>query len=443
MAATKTDLERAWDALVAKGPVYDQYFNYYDGDQPLMYSSKRLKDIFAGLEDPFVENWTAVVIDALKDRINLSGIQTTSTKLADFFNASQVKLESDDLHEAALITGEAFYIIWPDEDGTPEGYYNDPRLVHLFYRSDKPREILFGAKWWVDESDARRYMTLYYPDRLEYYKSNKAAKQIENPKSMIKSGDADNPYGQVPIFHFKPEGRKIKSDIKNAIPLQNGINKLLTDMMVAAEFGAFRQRWVITDADIQGKLKNAPNEIWKVPAGDGVGQGSSVGEFSPNDLGNYLKAINDLALAISTITRTPKHYFLSTGGSDPSGEALMTMESPLNKKATDRIDRFIPTWQAAFSFAARVAGEVIPPEDILVQFDRPETIQPRTQAEIREINKRAGIPLPVTLAEEGKTQVEIDEILKAIKKELADAQAGLAAAVLEARRNFDSGGTEE
>lgn len=447
MAAEITDLQRAWAALEAKGTLYDKLFDYYDGDQPLMYSSRRLHDIFAGLDTIFVENWCAVVIDALKDRVNLADIETESKAIRNFYNTSQVNIESDDVHEAALIAGESFYIVWPDEDGKPEGYYNDPRLVHLFYRSDKPREILFGAKWWIDGSDSHRYMTLYYPDHLEYYRSIRkvSATQSMTYKAMRPIEDepeAPNDYGQVPIFHFRPEGRKVKSDIKNAIPLQNGINKLLTDMMVAAEFGAFRQRWIITGADIKGKLKNAPNEIWKVPAGDGVDQPSSVGEFNPTDLTNYLKAINDLAMAISTITRTPKHYFVTTGG-DPSGEALMTMESPLNKKATDRIDRFAPVWQRVFSFAARIAGEDIDPVDIIVTFDRPETVQPKTQAEIRQINKTAGIPLEITLKEEGKTESEIKEVMKALKKEADTANKLLSQAVLDARRTFDAGGEEE
>ena len=46
------------------------------------------------------------------------------------------------------------------------------------------------------------------------------------------------------------------------IPLQNAINKLVTDLMVAAEYGAFMQRWIISNADTSS-LKNAPNEIWE------------------------------------------------------------------------------------------------------------------------------------------------------------------------------------
>ena len=434
-----TDIERAYNALSAKARPYTQLFDYYDGDQPLMYASRRLDEIFAGLDTVFVENWCAVVIDSLKDRVNMTAVNVDNRTISAFVDDNQMIMDSDDVHAAAMICGEGFYVVWPDEDGKAEGYHNDPRLCHVFYQAEKPRQPEFAAKWWVGEKDNLRYMTLYYTDRLEYYVSTKQYDKITNAKSLRLIDEAPNKYGQIPIFHFRPASRKITSDIKNAIPLQNGINKLLTDMMVAAEYGAFKQRVVITDADIAGKLKNAPGEIWKVPAGDGVGQGTSVTEFDATDLTNYLGAIDNLSQAIATITRTPRHYFMSMGG-DPSGEALITMESPLAKKAQDRIDRFVPVWQQVLAFVAKINGETVEPDDIIVQFDRPETVQPRTQAEIREANMRSGIPLEITLRDEGKTDAEIEVVMEAKRREAAEAKTAFSQALLDSRRGFDSGG---
>ncbi len=49
---------------------------------------------------------------------------------------------------------------------------------------------------------------------------------------------------------------------------------------MVGDFGSFPQRYIISNAEI-GKLENAPNEIWAIPAGDGVGQQTSVGQFQP------------------------------------------------------------------------------------------------------------------------------------------------------------------
>jgi hypothetical protein len=241
----------------------------------------------------------------------------------------------------------------------------------------------------------------------------------------------------VPVFHYRIAQRKCKSDLKNVIPIQNGVNKLLTDMMVSAEYGAFKQRYVISSAETRGKLKNAPNEVWDLPAGDGMGQQTQVGQFQETDLKNYLDAIDNLATAISSITRTPKHYFFSVG-SNLSGEALIAMEAPLNKKAQDRIDRFAPVWKSVTQFMLQAAGQSVRLEDVDVTFDRPETVQPRTTAETRQMNVTAGMPLTSVLREEGKSEAFIAQVEKDIQ-ETERKKADLASAYLEeARRKFDA-----
>lgn len=437
-----TDLERAYKALNAKTNTYKTLWQYYDGDHPLVYTNKRLEEIFAGLDAKFIENWCAVVVDSIADRVILSGFTAgddgTTQKLDALWDSVELNLEADDAHLCTFVTGEAFLIVWPDEDNQIQAYYNDSRLCHVFYDAENPRKKSFATKWWDDVNGYRR-LTLYYPDRLEYYVSNKKAENISSAKAFQldeKMPTAENPYKEIPVFHFRTERRTIKSELDNAIPLQNGINKLLLDMMVAAEYGAFRQKWVISNAQNLGKLKNAPNEIWDLPSGDGVGQQTQVGEFSATDLSNYLEAIDKLAQAIGIITRTPKHYFFAQGG-DPSGEALIAMEAPLNKKAQDRIARLTSTWRKVAAFALQVQGVAVPETTITPVFEKPETVQPRTQAETREIGARTGIPLTTLLRDEGWSEEQLRQMEDDKAQEQAAAQTGLAGALVEAQRRFD------
>jgi hypothetical protein len=430
------DLDRAYQALNGKLAAYNNLWSYYDGDQPLMYSSRRLEDLFKDvLFSTFVENWCAVIIDAANDRISLEEISLGNTSDTDalrlVWEDNNLDLEAKDVHEAALVIGEAFVIVWEDEAEVkrPDLYYNDPRLVHLFYEPSNPRKKWYGAKWWVG-SDEHVFITLYYPDRLEYYKSDKPQGQVSNYKNFkpyspdgTEGGEqAENPYGEVPIFHFRLERRAVKGDLVNVVPLQNGVNKLVTDMMVAAEYGAFRQRWIISNADTS-ELKNAPNEIWDIPAGDGAGQQASVGEFNPTDLNNYIQAVDHLATAAAIISRTPKHYLFAQGG-DPSGEALIAMEAPLNKRCNDHIVLFIPVWREIVQFMLKVAGkEDVKRSEIAVSFAKPETIQPKTEAEVRQLGRNSGIPLITLLRDEGKDEAWLDQMAK---DKLAEAEANKA-----------------
>ena len=284
-------------------------------------------------------------------------------------------------------------------------------------------------------------MTLYYPDRLEYYRSTGKAANVASSRAFvsynpgeIEGGEvATNPYGEIPVFHFRTERRKVKGDVVNVIPPQNGINKLVTDMMVAGEFGAFKQRWIISNADTSN-LENAPGMIWDVPAGDGTGQQASVGQFDATDLTNYIKAIDHLASAVAIISRTPKHFIMQQGG-DPSGESLIALEAPLNKRCQDHIDKFIPVWKEVIQFMLKVLGSDVEKKDISVVFNKPETVQPKTEAEIRTAGKGAGIPLVTLLRDEGKDKAWIDQMEKDKAAETEANSASLANAVMNAIKN--------
>jgi hypothetical protein len=438
-----TDLELAFKTLQVKTTAYTTLWSYYDGEAPLVYASERLREIFQFKESRFSENWCAVVIDSELERIHLKefsiGAQPAApvpvpsnsetpdaaiptapetnplaTALNDLFSQTELNLDAGDVHKAALVTGEAYVCAWKEtlEDGTEEieAYYHDPRMTHVFYDPEHPRKKKFAVKWWVGEEDGLRYLNLYYPDRIEYYVSTSKAGSFSTYKGLKKrQEDEENPFGIVPVFHFRTDRRKITSRLKNVIEPQDALNKLLADMMVAAEFGSFMQRWVITNSDTSA-LKNAPNEIWQIPAGDEGGQPTEVGQFEATQLDNYLNAIDKLAIAIGVISRTPRHYLMQQGG-DPSGEALIAMEAPLNKKAQAAIDLFTPTWQELGAFLLLLNGQgEVEKRDITPVFDEPQTVQPRTEAEIRQIDVNTGIPLVTTLRRNGWSEAEITQM---------------------------------
>lgn len=419
--AELNDLKLAYDTLSAKQRPYTLLWNYYDGDQPLVYSADRLREVFRKLDAVFIQNWCSVVIDAASDRIDLQEITLESkedtTRFAELWRATEMNLDSDDAHKCALVTGESYVIAWKTEEGL-EAYYNDSRLCHVFYEADNPRKKRFAAKWWRDEQDHYR-LILYYEDRFEYYRSTNKAQNVSTHQNFKKErDDAENVAREIPVFHLRKERRANVSDLHNVIPLQDAINKLLADMMVQAEFGAFKQRYVISNADT-GSLKNSPNGIWDIPQTDQGSHPAEVGEFSATELRNYYDAIDQLASSIAIITRTPKHYFLKQGG-DPSGEALIAMEAPLVKKVKTYIERFEPVWQDVARFILKLESKEIDKTKIAPVFANPETIQPRTQSEIRGLNVSAGVPLYTTLRLEGWSNEEIEQLKKDKAEESAE-----------------------
>ena len=176
------DVKTIYDALQAKTPKYLSLQNYYAGNQPTVYLTQRLREIFRNLDLVFTENWCAVVVDSEKERINLMGFeaknQTVQQTLMDAFNRNDLKNESDDISTDALVTSECYAIAWPGEDGKAEVFYNDPTMVHCVYSGENPRKMRYAGKKF--EEDKKAHLTLYYPDHLEYYVANQKLKDVSS-----------------------------------------------------------------------------------------------------------------------------------------------------------------------------------------------------------------------------------------------------------------------
>lgn len=410
-----TDLAKAYDMIVAKNKLYDDLFKYADGDQPLKYSTVRLQEAFRDMDTKFSMNWISVVLDSCLDRISFQGWATKDTTAKDIldsvFEDNKLAIDSYDAHKTALITHEAYIIAWQEEEEI-EVYYNDPRNVHLFYKAYNPKKKDFGAKLYQD-GDVYR-MILYYPDRLEYYETapTKSLPASANAFHSSEVAVSDNLYGEVPVFHIAINKRTGVSELTNIVTLQDAVNKLLSDMMVAAEFGAYKQRYIITNADTKA-LVNKPNVIWEIPPADGGTQPVSVGEFAEANLDNFLNAIDKLANAIAVISRTPKHYFYQSG-SNVSGEALMAMESPLVAKAEQYIKNFSTAWRELGAFVLKLYGIEVPETEINPIWEPVQSVQPLTEAQTIKTHIDSGIPLETVLRWAGKDQDEIDQIMKLV-----------------------------
>jgi len=440
-----TDLERAFNALRAKQPIYDRYWAYYDGNAPTIYSTKKLREIFGkSIDSVWRENWCAPVVNAAYERINLArfdveGEKELTKSLNDLWVQTEMNLDSDTVHLASLVCGEGYVICGFAEDGSVEAYYNDPRDCWISYNKRSPKLKEFAAKWWVGD-DKLRYMTLYYPDRFEHYRSRTEARNMSKggPEAWDLLETETNPEGVIPVFQVRKDRRAIKSDLLDAIDIQNAINKLLADMMISSEFASSKQRYILSNAEGLTSFRSS-DAVWIIPAGDKETEPTQIGEFAAAELQQFLDAIERFQRDLAVITRTPKHYIAGQNG-DPSGEALIAMEAPLVKKCLDYIDRFTPEWAKIAAFMMRLAGTDVSPDAITPVFDPVETVQPRTRAEVSEIRTRAGVPLKTVLRrEEGWSDSELQQLDKDKAEEDKSAADMFAAKAGAAGAFFDRG----
>lgn len=406
----RKDLTEAFNAIRNKRGDLDTLFKYLDGPQPLKYSTEKLEELFDSITVHFELNYCSVVVDATLDRIQLEGFaidgdKSATDKLQAVFDRLHLDLEADAAHEASLATSQAYIIVWK-QDGETVVYFNDPRLCHVFYEDANPKQKRYAAKWF-NRTDGVQEITLYYADRLEHWVSArmKENQTVDKVEAFTLESSESNTFSVIPVFDLKSKG-----EIFKIVTIQDAINKLFADEMTAAEFGAVMQRWIISNTDV-GSLKNSPNQIWQIPAGDGQGQQASVGQFDATPLSNFSNEIDKLTNAIAVITRTPKHYFMNTGA-NISGEALLAMEAPLVKKAGKRQAKFGAQWQDIAAFIAQLEGITTTPEKIKPIWKRPESIQPLTEMQTVQTGTSAGVDIETMLLHEGWEQKEIDDMNK-------------------------------
>jgi hypothetical protein len=442
-----TDLERAFNALHAKQSSYATLNDYYHGRQPLQYSTEEFRSQFAGkFTARFTENWAAVVVDALLDRLSLKGFKLDDTAASDsietLWDALDLSLDSDDIARDVAVTSEGFIMVERTEDGKVNAFANPPHLCHACYHEDDPREMEFAAKWFDRDGKAR--LILYYPDRLVHYIAEKPRAEVSEWKAFtldpeFTDGEEENEYGRIPLFHFQRDRCSHYGELQNVIPLQNALNKLFADMMVSAEFGAAPQRYAIMAAGTEASdLKNGPNKVWRIPFDAESANGKpSVGQFEATQLANFLGAIDHIATKIAIITRTPKHYLLQQG--DVSGEALIAMEAPLNRKAKKYANRLGVTWRQCAQFILELQGFTVEANEVEPIWEDVRTVQPLTESLIRVNNDKAGIPIDTQLEREGWTDEELDEMHKRLAEREFRSVDAASVAREEAIRRFNAG----
>jgi hypothetical protein len=281
------------------------------------------------------------------------------------------------------------------------------------------RKRLAGLRDWVDEWGVE-HCVLYLPTDVLWW-----SRQGLNKAWVEDVGSGTNPLGVVPLVPLPNmptlSNRQGRSDIERVIPVQDAVNKLCADMIVASEYAAFPQRWM-TGVEIPRYPEGDPNAGQPLPsftsrflAGAGYtwadeSENARMGNFAVSDLGIYVRAIEMFIQHIAAQTRTPPHYLLGAMGSFPSGESLKATETGLVAKVKRKQLSFGEGWEEVIRLAFAVAGD-----DARAGSTSCETIwmnpESRSTAEITDAAVKMdsiGVPRPALWEYIGATPAQIE-----------------------------------
>lgn len=378
---TPDDLAYAFNKLATKQAHYKLTDDYFFGRQRLAFATNSFRAAFGHLFHTFAYNRCASVVDAIADRLTISGWETdgkqdgeatpVETAAAAIWRRNKMQRRQGEVHAESLRSGNGYVIVWPDEEtGLARITPNAGNLIEAVYDDEYGESIAFAVKTWRVErgiNAGRWRATVYEPDAIRRSITlGKSKTMPAKANQLVPYTDDDNPvteneYGRVPVFHFvnnAATGCDGRSELDDVIPLQDGLNKSLMDMLVAGEFLGFPQRYV---AGIDIEFDPATGKA--IPPFDiGVDRLIAVtnevakfGQFDAADVTQFLSAQDGWDAKIARVSHVPIHW-LNQVGVAPSGEALKTAESPFVAKGEDRQGGFGGTWAEVMAFGLEIDG---------------------------------------------------------------------------------------
>ena len=404
-AGTPLDtLTRLLDKLNNRGNELKRYGDYYEGRHRLAFSSQKFRNAFGGMFSAFADNWCPLVVDAVEERLNVEGFRHGIDPKADadawdIWQKNGLDAKSQLAHTQALIYGDAFVIVWGDQDGEPIVSVESANNIIVEYAPNDRTKRTAAIKRW--DADGGTYCTLFLPNAVFKFFRTKNGAFANTWQPANAAGEPfplPNPLGVVPVVPLinRPSLTSDHgiSEFASVIPQQDAANKLLADLLVASEFIAFPQRYVTgleIPTDDQGNAI-APFEISMDKLLIAENPDAKFGSLSAGDLNNYVAGIELLVQHIASQTRTPPHYFYLSGNF-PSGDAIKSAETGLVAKSRRKMRFFGEAWEEVMRLCFAVLG------DARADVDNAETIwadpEFRSESELADaLVKRSSIGVP-------------------------------------------------
>jgi SPP1 Gp6-like portal protein len=367
----------------ARGDKVRLFRDYAEGDHRanLTPEMRRLLRVSGGSLNEFNVNYMDAVIQAMADRLHVESIyadsEAGSAWAVEFLKRNRFDGMQADVHEAAIRDADTYVMAYFDNaDGRVKlshepAYDGTSGMLALYDTATSPAPSAAVKVWHITLGDGRLADTVrvnvYYADRIERYVGADGGRSVLRPYDT--DGEAAvSAWGcGVPVVHFRNRKAMYSnygmSEIENAIPLQDALNRTLHSMVMAAELTAFQIRYAVgwsPPAALTPGMWLKISETQPLSPDERI----EVGALQQGELAPYLDMARYLAGEIGSVTNTPHLAPFGLGNDDVSGESLKQREIGLIGKVTRFQVKAGNAWEDVLALAHRIEsayGRETPP----------------------------------------------------------------------------------
>lgn len=357
--------------LADRMPRVQLYTSYYEGNHRLAFASSKFREAFGDLFEAFSTNWCGLVVDSAVERMAVQGFRFGEESESDddawaIWQANRLDAGSIMAHTEAVKCETAYVLVSPPPAGgtMPRLTVEHPSQVVVEHDPADQSRLAALKKYRAANGDA--ISVVYEPERITTFRAAGVGLGLAGLGLILPAGvglsawqqvnQQPNPLGVVPVVPLENNPGLLTggiSDLRPAISLNDAANKFFTDMIVASEFQAFRQR-VLTGVEIPtDPVTGDPMVTLEMSVSRMLAfedENAKVFDLPAGDLSNYVNAI-DLAIQhLAAQTRTPPHYLLAKLV-NLSGDALKAAETGLVARVRRKQIDFSDSWEEAMRLA--------------------------------------------------------------------------------------------
>lgn len=431
-----TTLEALLQKIDGNGSRTTELDKFYSGTQPLAFLSPEAKVALGTRFGRMASNIPRLAVTALAERLRVTGF--TGADVWGEWIRNDLDQLSGVAHREALLLGDSYVMVWA-RGGRPVVSIESARQVAV-RRDPATRQIVAAVKRWEDAQAKATFAVLYEADKITRFRANTLGATIAGFEQVETIA---NPLGVPPVVALHNSDRILDehgtSEIDDLIPLVDGLNKLLTDMLVTSEYTGRPRRWAtgieLTEEpvmtaegepvlDSEGEV--IMREVNPIPEGDRAmiseNDAAKFGQLSGSDLGGYEKAVDVLLSQIAGISCLPAHYLGITHDNPASADAMRAAEASLTARAEARQATFGRAWEQVGRLIVAVRDGVDPATvDVRVQWADAATRSVAQEADAVVKLYGAGLlPASYALRKLGYGDDEILEIRSARRTESLD-----------------------